>query len=247
MRLAVVVLAAGQGTRMKSSLPKVLHPLAGWPMIKYVLATAQQLEAEHTVVVLGHDRERVQSALPANTMCVSQIPQQGTGHAVLQTRPALMNKSDVVLVLYGDTPLVRAATMRRLLDLHEQQDAAVSLLTFLPTDATGYGRILRDTQGSITGIVEQKDATPEQLQIRESNSGILCFRAAWLWPHLDQISPSPNGEYYLTDLVAMAVSEREVIGSLIAEDPTEVMGINDRSQLAEAEAVVRSRLTQMGE
>jgi len=246
MRLAVVILAAGQGTRMKSSLPKVLHPLAGWPMIKHVLSVAHALDPVHTVVVLGHDMERVRSVLPGDVVCVPQEPQLGTGHAVLQARPTLLGRSDTVLVLYGDTPLIRASTLRDLTAIHEAKEAAVSLLTFFPADATGYGRIARsDAEGSgeITGIIEHKDATTEQLAIREANSGILCFRASWLWPHLDRLKRSPQGEYYLTDLVALAVGEGEPVGSLVAEDPSEVMGINDRCQLADAEAVLQRRLT----
>jgi bifunctional UDP-N-acetylglucosamine pyrophosphorylase/glucosamine-1-phosphate N-acetyltransferase len=246
MTLAVVILAAGQGTRMKSSMPKVLHPLAGWPMIKHVLSVARALDPLHTVVVLGHDMERVRTVLPDDVVCVPQEPQLGTGHAVLQARATLLGRSDTVLVLYGDTPLIRATTLRELRAIHETKGAAISLLTFFPPDVTGYGRIARkDTQGSgeIIGIVEHRDATPEQRAIREANSGILCFRASWLWPHLDRLERSPQGEYYLTDLVALAVSEREPVGSLVAEDPSEVMGVNDRCQLADAEAVLQRRLT----
>lgn len=243
MRLAVVILAAGQGTRMKSSLPKVLHPLAGRPMVGHVLAVAQQLEPRHTVTVLGHDMEQVRAALPSGSACVPQIPQLGTGHALLQARSMLDGKSDTVLVLYSDTPLIRPATLRDLLAVHHEKGAAVSLLTFCPADATGYGRILRDERmGSVIGIVEHKEATPDQRAIGEANSGILCFRAAWLWPHLDRLPRRPRGEYYLTDTVALAVAEGETIGSVIADDPTEVMGINDRSQLADAEAVLQRRL-----
>ncbi|NOZ06850.1 MAG: UDP-N-acetylglucosamine diphosphorylase/glucosamine-1-phosphate N-acetyltransferase [Chloroflexi bacterium] len=242
MTLSIIVLAAGQGTRMKSNLPKVLHPLAGWPIVNHVLTTAQQLQPAHVLVVLGHDKERVEQALPPDVTSVTQSPQQGTGHAVLQTRPLLRGKSQTVLVLYGDTPLVRGATLRQMLDIHAQRDAAVSLLTFLPQNVTGYGRILRDDSGNVRGIVEQKDATPEQRAIQEANSGILCFRASWLWPHLDQLAPSAGGEYYLTDLVAIAAGEGEAIGSLVAEDATEVMGINDRCHLADAEAELQSRL-----
>ena len=242
MTLSIIVLAAGRGTRMKSNLPKVLHPLAGWPIVKHVLTTAQQLQPAHTLVVLGHDRERVQQALPPTVTCITQSPQQGTGHAVLQTRDTLRGKSQTILVLYGDTPLVRAETLQRMLDVHTRRDAAVSLLTFLPQNVIGYGRILRDDSGNVRGIVEQKDATPEQLAIQEANSGILCFRASWLWPHLDRLVPSPGGEYYLTDLVALAAGEEEPIGSLVAEDATEVMGINDRRHLAAAEAEVQLRI-----
>ncbi len=241
MTLSIIVLAAGHGTRMKSNLPKVLHPLAGWPIVKHVLTAAQQLQPAHILFVLGHNKERVEQALPPDVASVTQSPQLGTGHAVLQTRSLLQGKSQTVLVLYGDTPLVRAETLQHMLDVHTRRNAAVSLLTFLPPNATGYGRILRDNSGHVRGIVEQKDTTLEQLAIQEANSGILCFRASWLWPHLDQLAPSPGGEYYLTDLVALAAGEGEPIGSLVADDATEVMGINDRLHLAEAEAELQSR------
>jgi len=243
MRLTVAILAAGQGTRMRSDLPKVLHPVAGRALVAEVLCVARQLVPARLALVVGHGAEQVRAVLDelADGVCVVQEPQLGTGHAVAQARPALEGWGDTVLVLYGDTPLTRPETLRALLAQHAAQRAAVTLLTFLPDDPSGYGRIVRDEAGRVQAIVEQKVATLEQLAIRESNSGILAFDAAWLWQNLGRLELSAAGEYYLTDLVGLAVAQGETVGSLIAEDPTEVMGVNTRLQLAEASAVLFQR------
>lgn len=240
-RLAIVVLAAGQGTRMKSDLPKVLHAVAGRPMILEVLSVARALEPDELVVVVGHEAERVKAVVGEGVTFVSQTEQLGTGHAVAQTAPGLHDSADTVLVLYGDTPLIRAETLRHLLEAHRRENAAITLLTFVPDDPSGYGRIVRGPDGRVVGIVEHKDASEEQRKIRECNSGILVFQANWLWDHLPRLSLSPQGEYYLTDLVAMAVEEGQVVHSLQAPDPTEVLGVNDRAQLATATAVLYDR------
>lgn len=244
MQLAVVILAAGQGTRMKSDIPKVLHPVAGRPMILEVLHVARALEPDELVVVVGHGADQVKSVVGDGVTYALQPEPLGTGHAVAQAAPHLDGRTDTVLVLYGDTPLIRPATLRRLLDAHRQHGVTLTLLTFVPDDPTGYGRILRDSEGKVTGIVEHKDATEEQRRIRECNSGILAFEAPWLWDHLPRLPLSPQGEYYLTDLVAMAVAEGRPVHSLQADDPTEVMGVNDRVQLAAASAVLYARRRQ---
>ncbi|HLF27066.1 MAG TPA: bifunctional UDP-N-acetylglucosamine diphosphorylase/glucosamine-1-phosphate N-acetyltransferase GlmU [Anaerolineae bacterium] len=242
MKLATIILAAGQGTRMKSALPKVLHPIAGRPMIAYVIDTALALGDAHPTLVVGYRADQVRTTLGDRVGYVEQVDQLGTGHAVVQARGALEGRSDVVLVLYGDTPFVTVDTLRAMLDDHARADATITLLTFRPPDPLRYGRIIRSGSGRVVNIVEYKEATPEQRSIREVNSGILCFNAAWLWPHLDQLQPKHgHGEYYLTDLVALAASEVRVIATREAT-PEEVAGIDDRARLAWAEQLLRARI-----
>lgn len=242
MTLATVILAAGQGTRMKSELPKVLHAVAGRPMVAYAIDTAIALGDERPILVVGYRADQVRAALGDRVRYVDQTEQRGTGHAVMQTRTALENQSDIVLVLYGDTPFVSADTLRAMLDKHVHDNATITLLTFRPPDPLRYGRIVRGGSGSVIDIVEFKEATPEQLTIREVNSGILCFKAGWLWPHLDRLQPQhSHGEYYLTDLVALAASEHLHVATLEAS-ADEVTGIDDRLRLAWAERLMRDRI-----
>ena len=242
MSLSIVILAAGQGTRMKSQLPKVLHPVAGRPMVKYVLDVATQLDPTSLALVVGYGAQQLRQVLGDEILYVEQLEQLGTGHAVLQARELLAGRAETVLVLYGDTPLITHQTLEAMLAHHTENKAAITLLTFRPGDPTGYGRILRDETGRVTGIVEHKEATPEQREITEVNSGILCFRDAWLWPHLGGLQPK-HGEYYLTDLVGLAVAEGEPVAAQAAE-ATEVMGLDDRVKLARAEALMRQRINE---
>lgn len=242
--LGVVVLAAGQGTRMKSSTHKVLHPLAGLPLIDHVLRAASQLSPDRTIVVIGHGAEQVQSHLGDSVQYALQDPPRGTGDAVRSARQYLDGYVDIVLVLLGDSPLVKPRTLQRLLQVHRREGPLVTLLTGKTHDP---GRIIRDDQGRVAGIVEMKLATPEQLQIPERNSGVAVFNAAWLWPQLETLEVSPLGEYLLTDLTGQAVAGGKVDGrwpvaAVELEDPNEAMGINNRAQLAEAEAVLRREL-----
>jgi len=239
MSLSIVILAAGQHNRMKSQLPKVLHPLAGRPMVKYVLDVATQLEPTSLALVVDYGAQQLRQALGDEILYVEQL---GTGHAVLQARGLLAGQAETVLVLYGDTPLITHRTLEAMLAHHTENKAAITLLTFRPGDPTGYGRILRDKTGRVTGIIEQKEATLEQREIKEVNSGILCFRDAWLWPHLERLQPK-HGEYYLTDLVELAVAEGEPVAAKAA-DATEVMGLDDRVKLARAEALMRQRINE---
>ncbi|MGB0388015.1 MAG: bifunctional UDP-N-acetylglucosamine diphosphorylase/glucosamine-1-phosphate N-acetyltransferase GlmU [Ardenticatenaceae bacterium] len=232
--LDVVILAAGMGTRMKSNLPKVLHPVAGRPMISEVLATAKTLNPLSCVIVIGHGADRVRETVGEAALFAFQAQRLGTGHAVMQARAALEKSgAQTVLVLYGDTPLTQAETLQRAIAHHEEHKAAVTLLSFLPDDSTGYGRIIRNEGGVVTGIVEHKDATPEQREIQESNSGIMLFDGPWLWENLDNVTLSPQGEYYLTDMPGIAVAQGRRVEGLIV-DEREVMGVNNRVQLAEA-------------
>ncbi len=244
MKLSVIILAAGQGVRMKSKKPKVTHHLVGQPMVQHVVDIVCQLISEPPTLVVGHGMEQVRQILGEEILYVEQREQLGTGHAVLQTRDQLAGRQGTVLVLYGDTPLIRVETLRRMYDHHHQTGAVITILTFLPDDPQGYGRILRHQGGQVLGIVEQKAATAEQREIREANSGILCFDDKWLWPHLERVERNEQGEYYLTDLVAMAVTAGAKVEALLSEDATEVMGINTRLQLAQAEAVLRRRINE---
>ncbi|MDQ4075104.1 MAG: NTP transferase domain-containing protein [Chloroflexota bacterium] len=239
--LDIVILAAGMGTRMKSELPKVLHPVAGRPMIVEVLETAHEMEANRCVVVVGYGAEQVQEVVGGDVNLVLQAEQLGTGHAVMQARETLEESgADTVLVLYGDTPLITAATLRRAAVYHRERGATITLLSFLPEDPAGYGRIVRDEAGAVRAIVEHKDATEAQHAIQESNSGTLFCEAAWLWENLDKLTLSPQGEYYLTDLSALAVSQGRVVEA-VTVDEQEVMGINNRVQLAEASRILWER------
>ncbi|MFW6135823.1 MAG: bifunctional UDP-N-acetylglucosamine diphosphorylase/glucosamine-1-phosphate N-acetyltransferase GlmU [Chloroflexota bacterium] len=243
MDLAVVILAAGEGTRMKSELPKVLHPLGGRPMLAYSLDTARELTDRPPVLVVGHGAETVTEAAGDDVISVIQSEQLGTGHAVLQARRALLGQSDLVLVSYADMPLLTAETLERLVEIQRQNPGPITMLTLVRENPRGFGRVVRDADGAVVEIVEEAVATPEQLAIRELNAGVYCFDAGWLWDHVDQIPVShPKEEYYLTDLVGMAVADGRGIEAVIAEDPDETLGINTRLDLAEAERLLRRRI-----
>jgi bifunctional UDP-N-acetylglucosamine pyrophosphorylase/glucosamine-1-phosphate N-acetyltransferase len=233
-RLEVVILAAGQGTRMRSALPKVLHELAGRALVHHVIDTAQLLKAKRIHTVIGHGADQVRDRLgELPTHWVLQSKQLGTGHAVAQALPGIDDDS-TVLVLYGDVPLVRPATLEKLLDA--VSETSIGLLTVELADPSGYGRILRDAQGSVVAIVEQKDARPEQLAIREANTGILAAPAKQLKSWLPQLSANnAQGEYYLTDIIGMAVRNGFAVNAQQAPTEWEVQGVNNRLQLAELE------------
>jgi bifunctional UDP-N-acetylglucosamine pyrophosphorylase/glucosamine-1-phosphate N-acetyltransferase len=238
--LAIVTLAAGKGSRMKSDLPKVLHPLAGKPMLQHVLDSASQLAGARQYVVIGHGAEQVQAAMTQDVCWVMQSQQQGTGHAVAQAMPEVPDDA-VVLVLYGDVPLISTSTLSALLaETHAsaEQTGGLALLTIELADATGYGRIVRDDSGNIQAIVEHKDATQEQRTIREVNTGILAVAASHLKRWLPLLSDSNvQGEYYLTDIVALAVAEGTAVRAIHPQYEHEVQGVNDRLQLAGLERV----------
>jgi len=241
-RLTVVILTAGESTRMKSKVNKVLHPLAGRPMIEYVVSVGERLSPEKPVLVVGHDAEQVQALVGDRALYVRQDEPLGTGHALQQTESLLRNKAETVLVLYGDTPLISEGTLRAMVDHHWETGAAVTILTFQPSDPARYGRIVRGEDGSVQAIVEWKEAPPEIRAVREVNSGILCFQADFLWPSLAKVQPK-HGEYYLTDLVEMAVKEGHHVAAQVA-DEEEVLGVDDRVKLARAEAILRRRINE---
>ena len=236
MKLEVVILAAGQGTRMRSALPKVLHPLASKPLLAHVLNVARSLGPERLHVVIGHGAEAVKETLDAPDITwVMQEEQLGTGHAVLQAMPGVADDANV-LVLYGDVPLLQEETLRALVA------DSPALLTAVLDDPTGYGRVLRDDQGQLRGVVEHKDATEEERAVCEINTGVLAYPAALLKDYLPKVgNANAQGEYYLPDVLAMAVDEGHRVGATIADDANDTMGINDRAQLAEAEAIYRGR------
>jgi len=244
MTTASIILAAGMGTRMRSKLPKVLHAIAGKPMIWYALQAVQNMVDLQPVLVIGHGAEEVRHVIGDRADYALQEEQLGTGHAVASARPVLAGKADTVLVTYGDMPLLRHTSLEKLLSLHQQSGSPVTMTSYLGEKARGFGRVLRDDLGNIQGIVEQAAATPEQLAIREYNVGAYCFSAEWLWSALERIPISPKGEYYLTDSVGLAVVEGYTVNSLLLEDKTEVIGLNNRVHLATAERILRQRINE---
>ena len=244
MTLSIVILAAGQGKRMNSALPKVLQPLAGRPLLGHVLAAARALEPAAVHVVYGHGGDQVRAALDGalkatapRSSWVLQAEQKGTGHAVQQALPALRD-DEIALVLYGDVPLVQPETLRALVALAGPK--SLGLLTVELPDPTGYGRIVRDARGKVLRIVEQKDADARERRIREGNTGIMAVPVKRLRGWLGKLrNANAQGEYYLTDIIAMAVKDKVKVAALLAPTVPEVLGINDKAQLAEVEAELR--------
>ncbi|MFV2056340.1 MAG: bifunctional UDP-N-acetylglucosamine diphosphorylase/glucosamine-1-phosphate N-acetyltransferase GlmU [Thiohalomonadales bacterium] len=238
--LHVVILAAGQGTRMKSELPKVIHAIGGKPMVAHVVDVAQSLDAKTIQVVYGHGGDLVRQTLSNRPVSwVEQAEQLGTGHAVQQAVPALPANENV-LVLYGDVPLISAGTLQKLIE--QMQDTALSLLTVELLNPTGYGRIVRDKNGMVQAIVEEKDATNEQRQITEINTGMMAANTDYLCRWLDQLSnKNSQGEYYLTDIIAMAVNEGITVGTVAPSSTVEVEGVNTKVQLARIERAYQAQ------
>ena len=236
MNLAIVIMAAGKGTRMQSKRPKVLHTLAGLPLLGHVMQACAALQAAHTIVITGHGADEVEAYVQAQAPqahCVRQMPQQGTGHAVQQAVPVLPDDG-VTLILNGDVPLIRSATAAALVQACQGQHLA--LLTLELADATGYGRIVRSADGSVQGIVEHKDASPEQRGIREVYTGVMAAPTRWLKQAVMGLdNRNVQGEYYLTDVVARAVADGLAVVSSQAPDETEVLGVNSPVQLADLE------------
>jgi bifunctional UDP-N-acetylglucosamine pyrophosphorylase/glucosamine-1-phosphate N-acetyltransferase len=242
--VTAIILAAGQGTRMRSSLPKVLHPLAGKPLIAYSLRLARQLGSADPVVIIGHGADQVRQAVGSAARFALQQPQLGTGHAVQQAEALLSGQDGLVLVMSADMPLFTYATLRALVDLQHANPGPLSMLTMLLDDSHGFGRVVRAADGSVAEVVEEAQATPQQLAIRELNVGAYCFRAGWLWQALRRVPLSPKGEYYLTDVVGIAVADGLKVQALVLPNPDEAIGINTRVHLAEAEAILRRRTNQ---
>lgn len=243
MKRMAVVLAAGQGKRMKSKLYKVLHPVCGKPMVGHVLDTVQETGCERSIVVVGHGAEAVQAYLGERAEYVLQATQLGTGHAVQQAKALLGEETGTTIVAYGDTPLVTAETLKGLMAWHEERNASATVLTAVVEEPAGLGRIIRSEDGELLAIVEQKDCTPEQAAITEINTGIYCFDNAKLFAALDKVTNNnAQQEYYLTDCIGILRGQGESVLAYSAGDPVEATGVNDRLALSEAEAYMRQRI-----
>lgn len=244
MSIASIILAAGQGTRMRSKLPKVLHPLVGKPMVWYALkAVSDQVDLK-PIIVIGHGGDDVRQCIDEEATFAIQEKQLGTGHAVASARSLLEGQAETILVTYADMPLLQKTSLETLLAMHSESDSPVTMTSFIGEEARGFGRVVRDDAGNVIAIVEQADATPEQLTIREYNVSAYCFNAEWLWQALEVIPMSPKGEYYLTDVVGLAVKQGFSVNSLVLEDDTEAVGINNRVHLAFAQKVMQRRINE---
>jgi bifunctional UDP-N-acetylglucosamine pyrophosphorylase/glucosamine-1-phosphate N-acetyltransferase len=242
MKTRVVLLAAGKGTRMKSRLPKLLHPLAGQPMILHSLAAAEAAGDELPILVVGHGAEDVRKAVGARAEFVEQTEQKGTGHALQQTQSLLKGKADLIVVSNADLPLLTGEMLKKLIEAQQKNKTAFTMLTFKQKEARGFGRVKRKA-GKVVAIIEEAEATAKELAIDELNVGAYCFRADWLWPALAKLKPSKNKkELYLTDLLEIAVKAKKTVGTVTLEDGDEAIGINTREHLAEAEAALRRRI-----
>ena len=244
--LAIIILAAGKGTRMKSDRAKVLHPLLGRPLLGYVLDTAKALRPEKTVVVIGHQGEQVRQVFDRpGLIFVTQSPQLGTGHAVLQTSGELNFFPGTILVLSGDVPLIKKETLKEIIRTHRRKKNPVTLLSTRLLQPLAYGRIIRDPQGGLKRIVEEKDATPEERLIEEVNAGIYCFDSGFLFSVLPKLSrKNRQGEYYLTDVIQLARESGHSVSVLPYPQSEEVLGINDRTELARTGLILRRRINE---
>ena len=242
--LVTLIMAGGKGTRMKSDIAKVLHPLCGRPMIHFTVETAQALGSERIIVIVGHQAEAVTDELEGYPVeIVEQREQLGTGHAVMQAQPLLKDFSGTLLVLAGDTPLIQEGTLRKLCDSHLQQKAAVTILTAIMEDPFGLGRIVRDKNDQVIRIVEEKDATAEEREIKEINSSIYCFDSPLMFDALMKIKPdNKQGELYLTDTIAILREAGGWVAGAIADNADDTIGINTVEHLAQADRIMRSRL-----
>jgi bifunctional UDP-N-acetylglucosamine pyrophosphorylase / glucosamine-1-phosphate N-acetyltransferase len=241
-----VILAAGQGTRMKSKLYKVLHPVCGKPMVQHVIEQVNKLETEEIVTVIGHGAEKVKAQLGNVSHYTLQEQQLGTAHAVMQAREMLEGKEGVTLVVCGDTPLIKAETMEALFKQHVETKAKASVLTARIENPTGYGRIVRNEDGFVEKIVEHKDASEQERQINEINTGTYCFDNIALFEALKNVSnDNVQGEYYLPDVIEILKKQGEIVTAYQTDDLDETLGVNDRVALAEAERIMRARINEV--
>lgn len=243
MKRMAIVLAAGQGKRMKSKLYKVLHPVCGKPMVGHVLQTVEQVRCERSVVIVGHGAETVRSYLGDSAEYALQEEQLGTGHAVMQAKDLLAGEQGSTIVICGDTPLVTSETLEGLLELHESSQAAATVLTAHMDNPKGYGRVIRSEQGEVLRIVEQKDCSPEEDAVCEINTGTYCFDNAKLFSALDNVTnDNAQQEYYLTDVIGIMREAGEKVLAYQTQDYAESIGVNDRLALSEAEQFMRERI-----
>ena len=240
-----VILAAGKGTRMKSSLYKVLHPVCGKPMVEHVIENVSSIKAEKIVTIIGHGAEEVKSVLKDKTEYALQAEQLGTAHAVMQAQDLLGSEEGTTLVICGDTPLITAETLEALLNLHAEQNAKATILTARTNNPAGYGRIVRNEEGLVEKIVEHKDATDEELLIEEINTGTYCFDNKLLFDCLKNVSNhNAQGEYYLPDVIEILKKQGEIISAYETSDFAETLGINDRVALSQAETYMKRRINE---
>jgi bifunctional UDP-N-acetylglucosamine pyrophosphorylase/glucosamine-1-phosphate N-acetyltransferase len=239
-----IILAAGVGKRMGSDLPKVLHPVLGRPMLEHVLEAVRHAGVGRSIVVIGHQADRVRAAVAGSDVeFVLQAQQLGTGHAVLQAQPLLSGVAGVALVLCGDTPLLTPETLTALLDAHRAASASATVLSALVEDPTGYGRIVRGAGGAVERIVEHKDASENEQRIREINSGLFAFALPELFTALAEVkADNAQGEYYLTDTLAILLRQGRRVAAHRCPDPREVLGVNTPAQLHEVESIMKTRL-----
>lgn len=242
MECESVILAAGLGTRMRSKLPKVLHPLGGRPLLAWSIQACRESVGKPPHVVVAPGADEVRRSVDSDVRWVVQAEPLGTGHALRQAEAMLRGQADLVLVMSADMPLVRPETLRRLVAAQQTSSGPVTLLSVRGEASRGFGRVVRGPDGRVREVVEEAVASPEQLAIQEYNASVYCFTGAWLWKHLPQLPLSPKGEYFLTDLVGMAAAEGHEVSCLQVEDPDEVIGVNTRAHLAEAEAALRRRI-----
>jgi bifunctional UDP-N-acetylglucosamine pyrophosphorylase/glucosamine-1-phosphate N-acetyltransferase len=242
MKCEAVLLAAGLGTRMKSRLPKVLHPLVGVPMVDWSIEACSQATKKKPYLVVGPGSEALQRQADGRCIFIEQTERLGTGHAVMQVSESLEGKTDLVLVAHADLPLLQTVTFERLISRQSENAGPLTILTADVPESRGFGRVKRDASGKIQGIIEELHATPEESAIRELNVGAYVFRADWLWENLPKLPLSPKGEYYLTDMVSLAVEQGNMVESVSITSQDEVIGINTREHLAEAEHAVRMRI-----
>lgn len=245
LQTSAIVLAAGQGKRMKSQLYKVLHPICGKAMVGHVVDTLDELEVKQTLVIVGHGAEAVKSYLGDRVEYVLQKEQLGTGHAVMQAEPILGQDDGFTIVICGDTPLIRSSTLRNMISLHQERESAATILTAKCDHPHGYGRIIRDKNLQVAAIVEQKDCTPEQALIQEINTGTYCFDNRKLFQALASVTNlNQQREYYLTDVIQILASQGESIEGYCLKDFQESIGVNDRVALAHAEKIMRKRINE---
>ena len=244
-KIFAVILAAGQGTRMKSKLYKVLHPVCGKPMVQHVVDHIQSLDVNRIVTVVGHGAKTVQEQLGDQSEYVLQAEQLGTAHAVQQAEAILGNEEGTTLVVCGDTPLIRPETMQALFKHHQEKNAKATILTAIAENPTGYGRILRGTNGQVEQIVEQKDATEKQQLVTEINTGTYCFDNKALFETLKLVkNDNAQGEYYLPDVIELLQKQNQIVEAYVTEDFEETLGVNDRVALAQAESLMRARINE---
>lgn len=241
----VVVLAAGQGTRMKSKLFKVMHPVMGRPMVGHVVHAALEADASEVITITGHGAETIKDYLGDKSQFVYQEEQLGTAHAVMQAKDLLEGKEGTTLVLSGDTPLLRAETLQELMAYHEEEGAKATILTALADDPFGYGRVIRAEDDSVSKVVEEKDASSEERLVQEINTGTYCFDNQALFNALERVNnDNAQGEYYLPDVLEILKNDAEKVGAFRLENMEEALGVNDRKALAEATAIMRKRINE---